>query len=87
MKKVKGKEKLGRRNGKSPHYFLNLPYKIELLLLSREDGRGYLATIPLLKGCQSDGDTPDEAIQNLREAQEAWIRSALKYGDPIPLPR
>jgi predicted RNase H-like HicB family nuclease len=63
-----------------------LPYKIELLPLSKEDGSGFLAMVPLLKGCQSDGNTPDEAIHNLREAQKAWFASALKNDDPIPLP-
>lgn len=67
--------------------FMKLSYKIELTPLTTEEGGGYLATIPLLKGCQSDGSTPDEAIKNLREAQEAWLASALKHGDPIPLPQ
>ena len=82
------KKELSRKkgNGKSLQYYLQQPYKIELTPLSKSDGGGYLATIPLLKGCQSDGRTPDEAIQHLREAQEAWITSARKHGDPIPLP-
>ncbi|MBI3585511.1 MAG: type II toxin-antitoxin system HicB family antitoxin [Ignavibacteriales bacterium] len=66
---------------------MKLSYKIELTPLTTEEGGGYLATIPLLKGCQSDGSTPDEAINNLREAQEAWLASALEHGDPIPLPQ
>jgi predicted RNase H-like HicB family nuclease len=65
---------------------MKLRYKIELTPLSRQDGGGFLVTIPLLKGCQSDGETPDQAIQNLREAQKAWFSSALKHGDPIPTP-
>jgi len=66
---------------------LNLPYKIEFTPLSKKDGGGYLATIPLLKGCMSDGKTPDEAIKNLREAQQAWFESSLKHNDSIPLPQ
>ncbi len=66
---------------------MRLPYKIELVPLAKEDGGGYFATIPLLKGCQSDGSTPDEAIKNLREAQKAWLTSALKHDDPIPVPQ
>ncbi|MBI3789075.1 MAG: type II toxin-antitoxin system HicB family antitoxin [Ignavibacteriales bacterium] len=66
---------------------MRLSYKIELTPLAKEEGGGYLATIPLLKGCQSDGSTPDEAIKNLREAQEAWLTSALNHGDPVPLPQ
>jgi len=66
---------------------MNLPYKIEITPLSKEDGGGYLAALPLLNGCQSDGHTPDEAINNLEEAQKAWITSALKHGDSIPVPQ
>lgn len=87
VKVPKGKEKPLKRNGRAVQYYLSLPYKIELLPLTEADGGGYLAMIPLLEGCQSDGKTPDEAIQNLREAQEAWVSSALKHGDPIPTPQ
>lgn len=66
--------------------YLSLPYKIELFPISKKEGGGYLASIPLLQGCQSDGSTPDEAVYNLREAQRAWIVSALKHGDEIPKP-
>jgi predicted RNase H-like HicB family nuclease len=85
----KTKRKTGgnkNRNERSVENLMKLRYKIELTPLSRQDGGGFLATIPLLKGCQSDGETPDQAIQNLREAQKAWFSSALKHGDPIPTP-
>ncbi len=74
------------KNVPSVKTLLSLQYKIELLPLSEKDGGGFWATIPLLKGCQSDGNTPDEAIHNLRGAQEAWFISAIKNNDPIPLP-
>jgi antitoxin HicB len=89
MKKATtGKRGSSTRNGKTKSLrdLMKLPYKIELTPLSKEDGGGYLAIIPLLRGCQSDGKTPDEAIQNLREAQKAWFSSALKHNDPVPLP-
>ena len=84
---IKERERVIRRNGKCLRTLMKRPYRIELVPLSPDDGGGYLATIPLLKGCQSDGRTPDEAIQHLREAQRAWLESALKHGDPIPLPQ
>lgn len=75
------------RNGRGLRMLMKLPHKIELVPLSTKDGGGYLATIPILKGCQSDGSTPDEAIKNLREAQKAWLASALKHDDAIPVPQ
>jgi len=66
------KQKVAHRHAKpSPRDYMTLPYKIEITPPSREDGGGHLATILLLKGCQSDGRTPDEAINNLKEAQKA----------------
>jgi antitoxin HicB len=38
------------------------------------DGDGYLATIPDLPGCVSDGDTPEEALKNVQEAIKSWIK-------------
>ncbi|HEY4612930.1 MAG TPA: type II toxin-antitoxin system HicB family antitoxin [Bacteroidota bacterium] len=67
--------------------FMSFPYKVELTPIQKKDGGGYLAAIPLLKGCQSDGITPDEALENLREAQRAWFISARKHNDPIPVPQ
>ena len=85
--KAKSVTRKRRTNGRALSELLKLPYKIELTPLSKADGGGYFAVVPLLKGCQSDGRTPDEAIQNLREAQKAWFTSALKHNDPIPLPQ
>jgi predicted RNase H-like HicB family nuclease len=93
MKKTEGVRKSRRQrsarngNGKPIRELMKLRYKIELTPLAKEDGGGYLAVIPLLRGCHSDGKTPDEAIENLREAQAAWFSSALKHDDPIPRPQ
>ena len=45
---------------------------------------GCTATVPELLGCISYGDTPEEALNNLREAIEAWLLLAIKFGDPVP---
>jgi antitoxin HicB len=61
-------------------------YRFEIRSLSPEDGSGFLVTFPDLPGCMSDGDTPEEAIQNARGAFDAWVetRNALKL--PVPKP-
>jgi predicted RNase H-like HicB family nuclease len=69
---------------KTLEYYLNLPYPI-LLIPDPEDGTWY-AKIPLLPGCMSDGETPEEAIANLREAQTLWLEVSLDEGDEIPEP-
>lgn len=44
--------------------------------LSREDGGGFLATVPELPGCMSDGETEVEAIENAKDAIECWLEAA-----------
>lgn len=67
-------------------YYKNLKYSVKLIPISEEDGGGWLAEIPELKGCMSDGETPEEALKNIEEAKMVWISTALKRGQTIPLP-
>jgi predicted RNase H-like HicB family nuclease len=69
---------------KTLDYYLSLPYPI-LLVPDPEDGIWY-AKIPLLQGCMTDGDTPAEALENLKDAMTGWLIVSLKHGDPIPEP-
>lgn len=34
---------------------------------------GFVAHVPALRGCWSQGDTREAALQNIREAIEAWL--------------
>jgi antitoxin HicB len=47
---------------------------------------GYSAQVLEFPGCFSDGDTPEEAYENLQEAAENWIESAAEQGMAIPEP-
>jgi predicted RNase H-like HicB family nuclease len=46
--------------------------KIKIVLEPSGDG-GYTAIVPSLPGCISEGDSRDEAIQNIREAIELYL--------------
>jgi predicted RNase H-like HicB family nuclease len=54
------------------------------IILDREADGGFHAFCPALKGCHSEGDTLDEAIENIREAMEAYLESLEAHGEPIP---
>lgn len=54
--------------------------------LSAEDGGGFVATAPDLPGCMSDGETPEEAVVNARDAVAAWIEAAEELGHAVPAP-
>lgn len=61
-------------------------YPFTIRPLSKDDGGGYLIEFPDLPGCMSDGETPEEAIHNGKDAFIAYIRCCVKYGDPVPPP-
>ena len=62
-------------------------YAVDVQPLSPEDGGGFVATVPALPGCMSDGDTPEEALANAYDAIEEWIDAAEKMGREVPGPR
>jgi predicted RNase H-like HicB family nuclease len=62
-------------------------YKIVIEPLSEADGGGFLAIVPELPGCMSDGETPAEALANVEDAIATWIHAARKMGRTIPEPQ
>ena len=59
-------------------------YAIALRPLSTEEGGGFLASVPDLPGCMSDGETPEQALVNVYAAIEEWIDAAQLLGRDIP---
>jgi predicted RNase H-like HicB family nuclease len=43
-------------------------YDFEVLLEPDQEFGGYVVTCPALPGCYTQGDTIDEAIENIKEA-------------------
>ena len=65
-------------------YYLSRKYPITL---HEDSDGGYVTTIDDLPGCMTEGDTTEQALQNIDEAREFWIRAAYDDGQTIPLPR
>ena len=61
-------------------------YAVIIETLSEEDGGGFVATVPDLPGCMSDGATREEAARNIADAITAWIEEAKRLGRSIPPP-
>ena len=59
--------------------------KYRVLIEQDEDGV-YVAEVPTLPGCISQGQTREEAVENVREAIAAYLESLEAHGDPIPPP-
>ncbi|HEY4995509.1 MAG TPA: type II toxin-antitoxin system HicB family antitoxin [Aestuariivirga sp.] len=61
-------------------------YAIIVEPLPQDEGGGFVATVPDLPGCMSDGETPQEALTNAQDAISAWIEAAKEMGRAIPPP-
>jgi predicted RNase H-like HicB family nuclease len=62
-------------------------YQVDVMPLAAELGGGYVAEVPELPGCMSDGETPEEALANAYDAAEAWLSTARELGREIPVPQ
>ncbi len=61
-------------------------YLVLIEPLAPEDGGGYLATVPDLPGCMSDGETRELAARHVGDAIAAWIDEARALGRAVPSP-
>jgi len=49
-------------------------YEFSVVVLEDEGG-GYIAVVPELPGCHTQGDSLDEVIENVREAIELYLET------------
>lgn len=56
------------------------------VVLKPDSEGGYVAVVPAFPGCYSQGETPDEALSNAREAILLAIQNMREHGDSIPDP-
>jgi len=66
--------------------YMKLPYNYIIKPVNDESGSYFYAQVLELDGCQSTGDTFQEAYDGLQEAMEGWIETKLENGFPVPLP-
>ena len=52
-----------------------------------DEDEAYIADIPDLKYCSAAGDTPQEALQEVLIAKQAWLESAKMDGKSNPEPK
>ena len=68
---------------KNLDYYAALPY--EITITPSPEG-GYVATIPDLPGCITQGDTRLEVLEMIEDAKLCWLEAALDLGEPIDEP-
>lgn len=65
-------------------YYMNLPYKLEII--PDLDEGGYIARYPELPGCITVGETLEEAVSHVLDAKREWLTAALEDGRMINEP-
>jgi predicted RNase H-like HicB family nuclease len=56
-----------------------------IVILRKEEDGGYVATVPVLPGCVSQGDTREEALKNVEEAVEVYLEDMRAADESVPV--
>ncbi len=61
--------------------------KYEVILYWSDEDKAFIAEVPELPGCASDGSTYERALKNVERVVEEWIETAKEEGRSIPEPK
>jgi predicted RNase H-like HicB family nuclease len=59
--------------------------KYRVLIEPDEDGV-FVAEVPSLPGCVSQGQTREQAVENIKEAIALYLESLAAHDEPVPPP-
>jgi len=62
-------------------------YKYEIIIYWSKDDKAFVAEVPELPGCKSDGQSYQEAVVNVQQIIEEWIETSKSIGREIPTPK
>ncbi|MEO6867346.1 MAG: type II toxin-antitoxin system HicB family antitoxin [Gaiellales bacterium] len=54
------------------------------MIIRPDENGGFVASVPALPGCYTQGDTLDETRTNVHEAIRGYLKVLRDSGDPIP---
>ena len=60
-------------------------YRLQVVLEVDEDGK-YVASVPALEGCYTQGDTFEEALVNVQDVIEMCLEELREEGKELSLP-
>lgn len=61
--------------------------KYEVILYWSDEDQSFIAEVPELPGCASDGPTRQEALANVEIVIVEWLETARELGRSIPEPK
>lgn len=62
-------------------------HKYEIIIYWSDEDKSFIAEVPELPGCMSDGETHADAIKNVQLIIDEWIETVKKLGRKIPKPK
>jgi predicted RNase H-like HicB family nuclease len=61
--------------------------RYEVIIYWSEEDQAFIAEVPELSGCMTDGQNYQEALANVEVIIQEWIETAEELGRPIPEPK
>lgn len=61
--------------------------KYEIIIYWSNEDERFIAEVPELPGCMSDGESYQEALKNVEQVIAEWIETAVELGRQIPFPK
>jgi predicted RNase H-like HicB family nuclease len=61
-------------------------HRYAIIVFWSDDDGAWVADVPDLKSCAAFGNSPEEAVAEVRVAMEAWLAAARDAGLAIPEP-
>ena len=61
--------------------------KYEIIIYWSQDDEAFIAEVPELLGCAADGDTYQQALDNVQVTIREWIETATELGREVPDPK
>ena len=58
--------------------------QVTLPIIIESDSDGYFVSCPTLQGCYSQGDTYEEAMENIKDAIRLHLEDRLAGGEELP---
>ena len=75
-----------KRKIKDLDYYDSLPYTIALEPWDDGGGAYWVARVVELPYCAIHGDTPEEALEEIKTVKREWLETSIELGNPIPEP-
>ena len=68
-------------------FYSKISQNFEIIIYWSDEDEAFIAEVPELPGCAADGETYQEAVQNVEIIMQQWIETAQEIGRTVPQPK